>query len=500
MEDSNPVISFSRTPAIGRLATIFALSLGAAAAALPGYAAGAVKTYPMPAVTQATVYTTARDTGQRISAGSPIQFHPVAQPDEHAPTIIVDPTHRYQTIVGFGGAFTDAAAETFYKMPAAAQQQILTAYFSPDQGIGYTLGRTNISSCDFSSDIYNYDAVPGDTGLTHFTIAHDLTYKIPFIKAAEGVAGGNIKLFASPWSPPAWMKDNDNVLHGGKLKPEDRQPWANYFVRFLQEYQKQGISFWGLTMQNEPLAAQTWESCIYTASDEHDFILNYLGPTLQKAGFSKTNVMLWDHNRGLLQQQAETTLSDPKAAKYVWGTAYHWYTGNHFENPDVVHDQFPDKGLLLTEACTYPFTTEHMMDWSQGETYATSELNDLNHYSAGWTDWNLILNQQGGPNHVSNYCFSPVIADTSTGQVHYLSSYYYLGQVSKFVRPGAQRLASTSNDDDLLATSFVNPDNSIATVVLNATDNAKDVDIWMNGQAVTLHSPVHSIETIVMKP
>ena len=215
---------------------------------------------------------------------------------------------------------------------------------------------------------------------------------------------------------------------------------------------------------------------------------------------SDVNIMLWDHNRGLMQQQAETTLSDPKAAKYVWGTAFHWYTGNHFENPDVVHDQFPNKGLLLTEACTYPFTTEHMMDWSQGETYATSEINDLNHYSDGWTDWNLILNQQGGPNHVNNYCFSPVIADTSTGQVHFLSSYYYLGQVSKFVRPGAQRDACTSDDDDLLATSFVNPDNSIATVVLNASDNAKDVDIWIAGRAVTMHSPVHSIETVVMRP
>ena len=236
------------------LASAFALSLGAAAlsalVAAPSRAAD--KTYPAPAVTQATVYTTARDTGQRISAGGPLAFHDVVQPDEHVATIIVDPTHRYQTIVGFGGAFTDAAAETFYKMPTAAQQQILTAYFSPDQGIGYTLGRTNISSCDFSSDIYNYDDVPGDTSLSHFTIAHDLTYKIPFIKAAEATAGGNVKLFASPWSPPAWMKDNDNVLHGGKLKPEDRQAWANYFVRFFQEYKKQGISFWGMTMQNEP--------------------------------------------------------------------------------------------------------------------------------------------------------------------------------------------------------------------------------------------------------
>src|SRR5678815_5497684 len=137
-------------------------------------------------------------------------------------------------------------------------------YYDKDKGIGYTLGRTNINSCDFSSDTYTY-VTDGDKELKSFNLGHDEKFKIPLIKKAIEAAGGKLDLFVSPWSPPAWMKDNNDMLHGGKLKPEFYDSWANYYVKFIQAYEKEGIPVWGLTVQNEPMAKQTWESCMYTA-------------------------------------------------------------------------------------------------------------------------------------------------------------------------------------------------------------------------------------------
>ena len=458
----------------------------------------AVGGYPAPVITQATVTVTARDTADRMQAGETLRLVDFLQPEESSAFIMVDPTRRFQTIIGFGGAFTDAAAETFAKLPAARQAELLTAYFSPTKGLGYTLGRTNINSCDFSSDTYSYDDTPGDTALTHFSIAHDLKYRIPFIKAAQTAAGGRLTLFASPWSPPAWMKTNGDMAHGGKLKPEDRQAWADYYARFVQAYQKQGIPIWGLTVQNEPMSTQSWESCLYTGQDEHDFVRDYLGPTLRKTGLSGIKLMIWDHNRGIMYQRAQAVYEDPAAAQYVWGTAFHWYSGDHFDSPQAVHEAFPQKNLLFTEG-SEGFTTDPAAQWEGGERYGKNVLLDLSHWAVGWTDWNLLLDERGGPNHVGNYCSAPVMADTQTGALHYSPSYYYLGHFAKFIRPGAQRIACTSTDDTLLCAAFINPDNTVAAIVLNLTGEARDYRVWVSGKAVTVSSPAHSIETVVLR-
>jgi len=160
------------------------------------------------------VYTTAKNTKDRLSITDTLQLRDFGQPLEKQAFIIVDPSHTFQTFLGIGGAITDAAAETFYKLPKAKQQEILQAYYDPQKGIGYTLARTNINSCDFSSQSYTYVA-DNDTALKTFNIKHDAKYRIPLIKAATKVAGGKMNVFASPWSPPAWMKDNDNMLNGG---------------------------------------------------------------------------------------------------------------------------------------------------------------------------------------------------------------------------------------------------------------------------------------------
>jgi glucosylceramidase len=445
--------------------------------------------------TSARVFLTAKDTPDRLTDIGTVAFASLPQPDENFPTVFIDPTKNFQAIVGIGGAFTDAAAETFYKLPENKREELLRAYFDPNKGIGYALGRTNINSCDFSSESYSY-AKPGDTALSSFSIAHDLKYKVPFIKAALRLAP-DLKLFASPWSPPAWMKTNDDMLHGGRLKPEYFETWAHYYVRFIQEYAKQGVTVWGLTVQNEPMAVQTWESCIYTAEEERDFVKNHLGPELHRSGLDGVKLMIWDHNRGLMYQRAQTVLEDPDAARYVWGTAFHWYVGDHFDNVRLVHDAFPDKHLLFSEGCNGGFDWKAIDLWKWGENYGRSMVQDLNNGASGWTDWNLLLDERGGPNHVGNYCFAPIHADTRDGTLHYMNSYYYIGHFSKFARPGARRVACTSSSDDLQATAFLNPDGHVAVVVLNLHDKPIDFQVWVSGSAARSALPPHSIATLV---
>jgi glucosylceramidase len=346
----------------------------------------------------------------------------VPQPDESSPAILLDASKTFQAIEGFGGALTDAAAETYSKLPETIRRKILNAYFNPETGIGYSLCRTHINSCDFSSASYAYADVPGDTKLEHFSIEHDRQFRIPLIKEALAVSRGGFKIFASPWSPPAWMKTNNDMLHGGVLKPECRQAWADYFVRFIHAYKEEGIPIWGVTVQNEPMAVQTWESCIFTAADERDFVREYLGPTFERSGLSKVKIMIWDHNRGIMYQRAKVVYDDPEASKYVWGMGFHWYVGDHFDNVRWVHDAYPDKQLLFTEGTPASFETEKLGDWQWGETYARSMINDLNNWACGWVDWNTLLDERGGPNHVGNFCFAPLIADTKAGTLTYMNS------------------------------------------------------------------------------
>ena len=296
-----------------------------------------------------SIWVTAKATGDRLASKEPAAFEAQAQPVEDFPIVIVDPSKTFQTIEGIGGALTDASAETFAKLPRESQERLLEAYFDPAMGIGYSLGRTHINSCDFSSESYAYADQAGDVELRSFTIEHDRRHRLPFIKAALARAGAPFKIFASPWSAPAWMKTNGDMLHGGRLKPEYRDAWARYFVRFVQEYEKEGVPIWGLTVQNEPMATQTWESLLFTGEEERDFVRDQLGPALEKAGLSRLKLMIWDHNRGIMYQRAKAVYDDPQAARYVWGTGFHWYVGDHFENVRAVHDAWPDKQLLFTE-------------------------------------------------------------------------------------------------------------------------------------------------------
>ena len=447
------------------------------------------------------VYTTADKSNYRLSATDTLTFKRLGQPLETQICVFVDPTRTFQTILGFGGALTDAAAETYAKLPRVKQQEILDAYFDVRKGIGYTLARTNIHSCDFSSSSYTY-VNEGDKELRSFDINKDKQFRIPFIKQALAAAGGKLTLFASPWSPPAFMKDNASMLHGGKLLPEFYQSWADYYTKFIKAYQREGIPIWGISIQNEPMATQVWESCIYSAEEERDFLKNYLGPTMKREGLSDKKIIAWDHNRDLVYQRASTIMSDPKAAQYVWGIGYHWYepwSGGEpmFDNVKLVHESFPNTNLLFTEGCADSFDARRLSDWRLGEQYGRSMINDFNDGSVGWTDWNILLDETGGPNHVRNFCFAPVHADTKSGQIIYTNSYYYIGHFSKFVRSGAKRIASSPSRSQLLSTAFINPDGKVVVVVMNKSDKTISYFLWLDGNAAEVSSLPHSIQTLV---
>jgi glucosylceramidase len=411
-------------------------------------------------------------------------------------TVFLDPAKPFQTIEGFGGAFTEAAAVTWQKMSPTNQQAIINAYFDAATGHGYTLCRTHINSCDFSTGNYAYDEVPGDTELTHFSIARDQQALLPMIKAALAASRTPFKLFATPWSPPAWMKTNGQMNHGGKLKPEDRTAWANYFVRYIQEYQKHGVHLWGLTMQNEPEANSGWDNCLYSPVEERDFIRDYLGPTLDQAGLNNVKIMAWDHNRDDMVEYADAMYSDPAASRYVWGTAFHWYSDGAYQNMQEHHDAWPDKPLLLTEACQD--WGPHTGDWGLGERYATDIINDLNRWSVGWVDWNLVLDEKGGPNHANNFCSAPIIADTQHDTLLFQSSYYYMGHFARFIRPGARRILCSSSQNDLQATACVNANGVAAIVVMNRTGKALKFNLKSPNSASVVSLPARSIATYLV--
>tara|TARA_Y100000385_G_scaffold280383_1_gene331457 strand:- start:4177 stop:5628 length:1452 start_codon:yes stop_codon:yes gene_type:complete len=449
----------------------------------------------------AVVYTTASNTTQRMEITDRKKFKALSQPFEYEVSVFVNPKKSFQSFIGIGGAITDASAEVFAKLPIDQQEKILSAYYDAEQGIGYSLLRTPIHSADFSSETFTYVS-DDDKALKSFSIEHDREFRIPLIKRALAAAGGSLLTYASPWSPPAFMKDSKQMLRGGKLLPEYYDSWALYYTKFIKAYEAEGMPIWGITIQNEPMAVQRWESCIYTAEEERDFLKNHLGPTMEREGLGDKKIVVWDHNRDLISNRATTIFEDPEAAKYAWGIGFHWYERwaggrSMFDNLKNVTESYPDKKLLFTEGCIEAFDADKYQFWPNAERYGSSMINDFNSGTVGWTDWNILLDQNGGPNHVGNFCFAPIHADLDTNEVILTPSYYYIGHFSKFIKPGAKRISTVSSRSHLLSTSFMNNDESIATVVMNETDDDINYKIYIGMKGFEQHIPAHSIQTIV---
>ncbi|HYG05731.1 MAG TPA: glycoside hydrolase family 30 protein [Stenotrophomonas sp.] len=478
-----------------RSTPFYALLLGATlippAAAAPAAGTGAA----------VQVYTSAAGTELRLTRGQDLRLQPGHALTEVENSVFVDPARQFQSVLGIGGAITDASAEVFAKLPQDKQAEFLKAYYDPQQGIGYTLARTTIHSSDFSSASYTY-IKEGDKALKTFSIEHDRQYRIPLLKRAMAAAGGELTTLASPWSAPAFMKTNKSMLRGGSLLPEYADAWANYFTRFIGAYEAEGIPIWGVSLQNEPMAVQKWESMLYTAEQERDFLKNHLGPVMAKAGYGDKKIVVWDHNRDMMPFRAQVIFGDPEAARYAWGMGFHWYEtwagfDPMFDNVGVVHAAYPQKPILLTEASVEKYDPSRLQDWANGERYGRNMINDFNNGVVAWIDWNVLLDEKGGPNHVGNWCFAPLHADTRSGELIYTPSYYYIGHFSRFVRPQARRVSVASSRSNLLATGFVNADGRLATIVMNPTDKAITYNFYVGTESAQVQIPARAIQTLV---
>ena len=401
-----------------------------------------------------------------------------------------------QTVLGFGGSFTESSASIYHDLSQTKKDEIIEAYFG-ETGNNYSIGRTHINSCDFSLENYAHCETPGDIDLKNFSISRNKKDLIPFIKDALRLTKNKFRIMASPWSPPSWMKTNGQMNEGGKLKEEYKSAWADYYCKFIEFYHGEEVPIWGISVQNEPEAKQTWDSCLYTAEEERDFIKYFLGPSLERHNLLDKKVIIWDHNRDMMVERARTVLRDPEAAKFVWGTGFHWYCGDHFDNVQKVHDEFPDKNLIFTEGCQEG--GPHLGSWDLGERYATSIINDLNRWTVAWLDWNLILNTQGGPNHVGNYCSAPMIVDTNTQEILYQSSYYYIGHFSRFIKQG-DSILEIENDTSLLSLSSISKNrDKVNTVILNKSNTSDSFTYIGANTSIDLTIPERSILTLIEK-
>jgi glucosylceramidase len=450
---------------------------------------------------QIKIYRSRKDGGM-LEALEPVSFE--RDPKTENFLINLFPEVTYQKIIGFGGAFTEASAYQFSRMSDSAKAEIIKAYFDSEEGLGYNFCRTHIHSCDFALNRYTY-VEDGDAGLNSFTIDRDRKYILPFIKAARKYAGNELCLFASPWSPPAWMKSNGDICHGGRLLDEYYGAWAKYFVRYFEEYKKEGIDFFGLTVQNEAFAWQTWESCEYSAREEAVFVHEYLKPALKAAGFGEIRIMIWDHNKERVYDRAKDSFAVPGAKDDIWGVAFHWYSGQHFAALDMAHEAFPDKPLLLTEYSLGSVHGEYApgphSSWNGVEIYATELIGNFNHHMAGATIWNLILDETGGPFHDRpGGVKAQIVVNPESDAVILEPTYYSVAHFSRFVKRGAVRIGSSSYTESIIATAFKNPDGELVVVALNRTDDSKKLRLRIEGTTAPVELPGHSLSTLVIPP
>jgi glucosylceramidase len=455
-----------------------------------------------------TIYETAKENNNRFQALK-AQERIKADKKHLACTIRIDPSNTFQHIEGFGGALTESSSYVLSLIPAEKRKEVVDAYFSAETGNRYTMARTHVNSSDFS--LGNWACVEkADESLDSFSMERTDKYITPLVQQACGCMGGGLKLLVSPWSPPGWMKDNGEMNHGGKLLKKYYPLWAAYIVRFIDELKKRGIDTWAVSVQNEPAAVQTWDSCEWTATEEAEFSVTHLGPALEKQPGDRIKIFVWDHNRDILWERFSQSMSVAGSDKYIDGAAFHWYSGDQYETAAKVAKAFPGKALIFTEGCIEGGPRHGA--WFPGERYAHNIINDLNNGCTGWIDWNIALDMQGGPNHVGNFCDAPVLVNTDSGEIHYQSSYYYIGHFSRYVKPQAQRIGITVNSYMTPATvdgrmgnmmeccAFRNNDGSFVLVVMNRTeaDMVYELCFANESEITVLHCPPRGIQTVVL--
>ncbi|XP_069805825.1 lysosomal acid glucosylceramidase [Dendropsophus ebraccatus] len=466
----------------------------------------------LPALGNFTVYESSRSGRRLEESGGPIIPRP---PGPAGLTLTLDDKKRFQVMKGFGGAVTDSAAMNILALSAGSQDNLLRSYFS-EEGIGYNVLRVPMASCDFSVRIYTYLDGDGDFTLETFSLQEeDEKLKIPVIQKAKALSSRPISLFASPWTAPPWMKTNGKITGKGTLKgsPGGRyyKTWAQYFIRFLDTYAKHNVTFWALTVENEPTAGMLtdypFQSLGFTPELMRDFIALDLGPALANSSYKDVQIMIVDDNRILLPYWAKVILSDLRAARHVHGIAVHWYLDAVVPaeiSLGSTHRLYPDYFLFATEASAgfAPWDKGVRLGcWERGEAYSQRIVEDLNHYVTGWTDWNLALDVSGGPTWVGNNVDSPIIVDVGKDVFYKQPTFYHMAHFSKFIPPGAQRVGlDASQESSLESVAFLCPDGSAVVVILNR--DSQDVTFSISDPSLGMIeavSPGNSIQTYMWR-
>jgi glucosylceramidase len=427
--------------------------------------------------------------------------------------ITINKDVKFQKITGFGGAFTESSAYNLNKLSKEKRDEVLKAYFSKE-GANYSLTRTHMNSCDFSLNNYSYSPVEDDINLDYFSVEEDINDLIPMIKDAINISEDGFKIFASPWTASPWMKDN-NDWRAGKLLKKYYPTWALFFSKYIDAYKEFGIDIWGFTVENEPHGNNgSWESMHFTPEEMTDFVKNYLGPQLEKDGKGDKIILGYDQNRDDIENWVDSMFENEESSKYFDGTAIHWYDSTYEVYPEKLqyaHNAAPNKYLIQTEACIDAevpvwkddqwYYKKEATDWgytwreeakkylhpkySPFNRYARDIIGCLNNWVDGWVDWNMVLDKQGGPNWVSNWCIAPIIVDTENDEVYYTPLYYVMSHFSKFIRPGAEIIEVEKTDPELMVTAAINEDGSKVVVIFNESNSNKSFQLFEKNSKLT---------------
>lgn len=406
------------------------------------------------------------------------------------------PQVTYQTMEGFGGAITESAAYVYSLMDPDQKNEMLSEYFGKDN-MKYRVVRIPLDSCDFSLGNYDADGDETDEHFEKFSFERVEKYILPMLIDAQKVYGGNLEIMLSPWSPPAYMKTTGNRNFGGKLKDCYRKRWAEYICRYIEEYRSRGFSVTMLTLQNEPKAVQTWDSCVYTAQEEKEFLRDYMWPSLVAHGLDDIAIYIWDHNKERAFEWAETIIDD-ETDHMVAGIAFHWYSGDHFEALRMIRERYPDKKLLLSEACIEfsKFSVDDSLPNAQR--YAHDMMGNLNEGMSTFLDWNLALDELGGPNHVQNYCSAPYHYHIAEKRLIARELQSYIKHFSHYIEAGATRIGVSRFSEKLEVTAFKKGD-KISVVLLNRTEEEMPVYFRLGDQCAKVTVAPKSISSGVIE-
>ncbi len=452
---------------------------------------------------------------------------PTNSEEKCSDTLDISTTKTFQTIEGFGGAFTESSASLLNELSDQRRKEIVQSYFS-ESGANYSLTRTHMNSCDFSLSHYSYAPEEGDTLLENFSVKEDQDDIIPMIKDAQRVSSDGFKIVASPWTAPPWMKDNRR-WEGGKLLRSMYPTWAEFFAKYAKAYQKEGIDIWAFTVENEPLGnGENWESMHYTPQEMADFVKNHLGPTLKRENLDQ-HILIYDQNKDEdMDEWVEIMLNDEELAPWIYGTAVHWYGSTVDWGSAVLkktHTLAPDKHIIHSEACVdaeVPVWQDDQWYWSKNATdwgwdwapeekkanhpkyvpayrYARDIIGSLNNWVEGWIDWNMVLDKRGGPNHASNWCVAPIIVDPQRDEVYYTPLYYVLSHFSKFLRPGQKVIEVAGGNSDLMSAATVDSNGNMTLVILNMTSSPKQVLVNFDDGSFSTRMDGQSLQTALIR-